>query len=77
MGSRFRRIEGEEIRQIRDVPKGEYIRVLRADGTPMKRVYIRDEYDQQAKAFILLAADDICQYRTLKADRKVLVGFTY
>lgn len=73
-----RKVEDEEIRLIRDVPKGEYVRkISQVTLKPQNRVWINNGYDRSACGYELQAADDMNSYIYLRGDFKVLVGFTY
>lgn len=73
-----RKVEGEEIRLISEVPTGEFIRtVVAKTGRVMQRVYILDGYDRSTRKYVAHAWDDINQEIFLTKTRQVLVGFTF
>ena len=73
-----RKVEGEEVRYITEVPTGEFIRtVVPKTGRVMQRVYVLDGYDRSTRKYVAHAFDDINQEIFLASARKVLVGFTY
>ena len=73
-----RKVEGEEIRYITEVPTGEFIRtVVPKTGRVMQRVYVLDGYDRSQRRYIAHAFDDVNQEIFLASTRKVLVGFTF
>lgn len=73
-----RKVEGEEIRLISEVPTGEFIRsIVPKTGRVMQRVYVLDGYDRSTRKYTAHAFDDINQEIFLASTRKVLVGFTF
>lgn len=73
----MKKVEGEEIRKLKDVPRGEYVRRVRADGTPYGPVRIKGDYDRSCKGFECTNANDICNVPVWGGATRVLVGFTY
>jgi hypothetical protein len=83
-----RKVEGQEVRQIQDVPVGEFIRVRRPSSkcTKMiwdvgcdftKKTYKNEGYDRIGREYFLGDMDDISRGRWIKKNTWVLVGFTY
>ena len=73
-----RKVEGEEIRLISEVPTGTFIRtVVPKTGRVMQRVYVLDGYDRSTRKYVAHAFDDINQEIFLTKTRQVLVGFTF
>ena len=73
-----RKVEGEEVRFITEVPTGEFIRsVVPKTGRVMQRVYVLDGYDRSQRRYVAHAFDDVNQEIFLTSTRKVLVGFTF
>ena len=73
-----RKVEGEEVRYITEVPTGTFIRtVVPKTGRVMQRVYVLDGYDRSQRRYVAHAFDDINQEIFLTSTRKVLVGFTF
>lgn len=73
-----RKVEGEEVRYITEVPTGEFIRsVVPKTGRVMQRVYVLDGYDRPQRKYVAHAFDDVNQEIFLASTRKVLVGFTF
>lgn len=73
-----RKVEGEEIRLISEVPTGTFIRtVVPKTGRVMQRVYVLDGYDRSTRKYVAHAWDDINQEIFLTETRQVLVGFTF
>lgn len=73
-----RKVEGEEIRYITEVPTGTFIRsVVPKTGRVMQRVYVLDGYDRSQRKYVAHAFDDVNQEIFLASTRKVLVGFTF
>ena len=73
-----RKVEGEEVRLISEVPTGEFIRsIAPKTGRVMQRVYVLDGYDRSTRKYVAHAWDDINQEIYLTKTRQVLVGFTF
>ena len=73
-----RKVEGEEIRLISEVPTGEFIRsIVPKTGRVMQRVYVLDGYDRSTRKYVAHAWDDVNQEIYLTKTRQVLVGFTF
>lgn len=73
-----RKVEGEEVRYITEVPTGSFIRtVVAKTGRVMQRVYVLDGYDRSHRKYVAHAFDDTNQEIYLASNRKVLVGFTF
>lgn len=73
-----RKVEGEEVRYITEVPTGTFIRtVVPKTGRVMQRVYVLDGYDRSQRKYVAHAFDDVNQEIFLASTRKVLVGFTF
>ena len=73
-----RKVEGEEIRLISEVPTGEFVRtVVPKTGRVMQRVYVLDGYDRSTCKYVAHAWDDVNQEIFLTKTRQVLVGFTF
>ena len=73
-----RKVEGEEIRYITEVPTGTFIRsIVPKTGRVMQRVYVLDGYDRSQRKYVAHAFDDVNQEIFLASTRKVLVGFTF
>lgn len=58
--------------KIKDIKKGEFFMVKNA-----KVVYIRGDYERSLKKYSAIRADDANSERFFKADKEVLIGFTY
>lgn len=72
-----RKVEGEEIRLISEVPTGAFIRtVVPKTGRVMQRVYVLDGWDPSSRKYVAHAYDDINQEIFLTKTRHVQVGFT-
>ena len=73
-----RKVEGEEVRFITEVPTGEFIRTITPKtGRVMQGVYVLDGYDRSQRRYVAHAFDDVNQEIFLASTRKVLVGFTF
>jgi hypothetical protein len=58
---------------LRNVMPGDFVK-RKADS---KAVYVKGDYDKSTKAFELIDTEDICRRIYVKADKLVVVGFTY
>jgi hypothetical protein len=58
---------------LRSVTKGDYVK-RKADS---KAVYIKGDYDRTTKSFELKDVEDINRCVYVKADKIVVIGFTY
>lgn len=58
---------------IQHVTKGDYVK----RKTDSKAVYIKGEYDRSSKAYEMHDTDDINRTIYIKADKVVVIGFTY
>lgn len=74
---RKRKVEGEEIRTLREVPIGQFVRLATPKGRVFKRVYWLTKWDPSMRAYWLQAVDDLCDGRFVKGCHYVQVGFTY
>ena len=73
-----RKVAGEEVRYITEVPTGEFIRtVVERSGRVFQRVYVLDGYDFSQSKYVAHAYDDVSAEIYLAPTRKVLVGFTF
>lgn len=73
-----RKVEGEEVRYITEVPTGTFIlSIAPKTGRVMQRVYVLDGYDRSQRKYVAPAFDDVNQKIFLASTRKVLVGFTF
>lgn len=62
-----------KITALRNVTKGDYVK-RKADA---KSIYIKGDYDKTSKTFELRDVEDINRCIYVKADKPVVVGFTY
>lgn len=58
---------------LRHVKPGDYVK-RKADA---KSIYVKREYDKSTKSFCLVDVEDINRCIYVKADKPVVVGFTY
>lgn len=75
-----RKVEGEEVRYITEVPTGTFIRTVSAKTgkvSSLQRVYVLDGYDRSLRKYVAHAFNDVNQEIFLASTRKVLVGFTF
>lgn len=77
MGRTKRKVEDEEIREVRDVPKGEFVKLVSKTGKVGKRVYRLEDWDQSAMGYWLQAWDDCSAGKYVTRTTRVLVGFTF
>lgn len=74
----MRKVECEEIRKINEVPKGEFIRCTSPKtGRVYETVYVKGDYCRERKAWECYKYEDVNSHVYLKANRQVLVGFTF
>ena len=59
---------------VRQLKKGEYFRFKKSDTAP---VWVRGEYNREAKKSSTYRYDDVNRERLLGGDRVVFVGFTF
>lgn len=62
--------------QLRNIKKGNFFKRL-TKGQPNNRVYVKDYYDRELKAFWCYPYDDVNDGRFIKATTIVNVGFTF
>lgn len=62
-----------KITALRNVTKGDYVK-RKVDA---KSIYIKGDYDKTTKSFCLVDVEDINRCIYVKADKPVVVGFTY
>lgn len=62
-----------KITALRNVTKGDYVK-RKLDS---KAIYIKSDYDRTTKSFCLVDVEDISRCIYVKADKPVVVGFTY
>lgn len=73
-----RKVEGEEIRLISEVPHMEFVRiVVMKTGRVLPRVYVLDGYSPSLRKYVVHAFDDINKELYLDKTREVQVGFTF
>jgi hypothetical protein len=58
---------------LREVKPGDFVK-RKLDS---KKVYRKGSYDKTTKSFELMDVEDICRSIFVKADKPVVVGFTY
>ncbi|MGN0043696.1 hypothetical protein [Alistipes indistinctus] len=59
---------------IKDLKRGEYFRLTDSDTAP---VWVRGEYNREAKKYSTHRFDDVNHERLMRGDRLVRVGFTF
>lgn len=62
-----------ELKEIKNLKKGEFFKRKEGAG----RVYVKGDYDRSTKSYSCTAYDDINQEIFIKANKKVVVGFTF
>lgn len=65
-----------EIKQIKEIKKGEFFRVVNRAGI-CDKVYVRDYYERSDKKYYAYAYYDINDFRAFKPTQKVAVGFEF
>ncbi len=68
----------EEVVSLKEVPKGEFFRIVDSKGKIGKKVYRKEEFDRSDKKYQCMdCLDALGNGRKLKPKQKVLVGFEY
>ena len=73
----MKKVEGEEIRKIQEVPQTEPVRIITKSGKVQSRVYLRGQFDHSEGRYYLQSWDDCSAGRYVKKDQLVFVGFTF
>lgn len=61
-------------RKLKDVPRGEFVRLYPADSAP---VWIRGGFDRRTRRYSLTRFDDLNHELLRRGDFPVFVGFTF
>ena len=69
--------ETEQVAQVQNIKRGEYVKRLNADGTAQSKTYRRSYYDADTKRYALDDVDDTSRQVFVRKGTKLLVGFTY
>ena len=69
--------ETEQVAQVQNIKRGEFVRRLNADGTAQNKVYTRSYYDAESQRYALDDVDDTSRQVFVRKGTKLLVGFTY
>ena len=69
--------ETEQVAQVQNIKRGEFVRRLNADGTAQSKTYQRSYYDADTKRYALDDVDDTSRQVFVRKGTKLLVGFTY
>ena len=69
--------ETEQVAQVQNIKRGEYVKRLNADGTAQSKTYQRSYYDADSKRYALDDVDDTSRQVFVRKGTKLLVGFTY
>ena len=69
--------ETEQVAQVQNIKRGEFVRRLNADGTAQSKTYQRSYYDADTKRYALEDVDDTSRQVFVRKGTKLLVGFTY
>ena len=69
--------ETEQVAQVQNIKRGEYVKRLNADGTAQSKTYQRSYYDADTKRYALEDVDDTSRQVFVRKGTKLLVGFTY
>lgn len=72
-------LEGYNIYQLKDIPKGSYFNYLSADHTPstFKVTWVRDEYDRSSKKYIVYKFYDVNHSALRKGTTRVTIDVTF
>ncbi len=74
----LKKVLNEEVRELKDVPKGAFFKIVNSKGNVSTKVYIKGEYDRTEKKYLCDDTLDVLGYgKYVKRKQKVLVGFTY
>ena len=66
-----------EIKQIKELKKGEFFRLYRKGWGYSLSVYVRGEYDRSEKKYLATKYFDVNDWRYFKPTQKVAVGFEF
>ena len=69
--------ETEQVAQVQNIKRGEYVKRLNADGTAQNKVYARSYYDAESQRYALDDVDDTSRQVFVRKGTRLLVGFTY
>ena len=69
--------ETEQVAQVQNIKRGEYVKRLNADGTAQSKTYQRSYYDADTKRYALDDVDDTSRQVFVRKGTKLLIGFTY
>ena len=69
--------ETEQVAQVQNIKRGEYVRRLNADGTAQSKTYQRSYYDAESQRYALDDVEDTSRQVFVKKGTKLQVGFTY
>lgn len=70
-------VDVEEVRLIQAVPLGSFVKKLRKDGTPQRKVWVLYYRDAAGTKYGLYNYNDVNESVYIKRGTEVLVGFTY
>jgi hypothetical protein len=65
------------ITTMRHVKKGDYFKALDSKGRIVNTVYVKDNYDHSANAYMAYRFDDISRSKYFHADARVIIDFTF
>ena len=68
--------ETEQVAQVQNIKRGEYVKRLNADGTAQSKVYARSYYDAETQRYALEDVDDTSRQVFVRKGTKLLVGYT-
>ena len=69
--------ETEQVAQVQNIKRGEFVKRLNADGTAQSKTYQRSYYDAESQRYALDDVDDTSRQVFVRKGTKLLVGFTY
>lgn len=66
-----------KVTELKNLPKGEFFRTVDKNGNVSKKTYIREDYDRSTKKYEVSDAEDCCNFREMKGNKKVTTEFIY
>ena len=69
--------ETEQVAQVQNIKRGEFVKRLNSDGTAQSKTYRRSYYDAESQRYALDDVDDTSRQVFVRKGTKLLVGFTY
>lgn len=66
-----------KVTDLKNLPNGEFFRLVDKNGNVSKKTYIKDGYDRSVKKYEVTNAEDTNDFRYIKGDKKVTTEFIY